>query len=246
MNDEEDSNNIEPKDDDKNGPTVLFEASDRVPAFLQGMATDAVVSGSATGTSQPIEVHLDDAGVYIRYNEYPYVPPIQYKPTIIVTEYKEVSSEPIQKESIVPFDQAYERIVGSIDSSVSSHETWIEQAKKDLDYWNLLSKIASGIGFLIIISGILLALFGMFALGGMSLIYGVIAGAVARLFFQQKRIAETRVDDYQQQLSSVQNNRTAFHVINSIPDEAQRNEAKQKFVSRMINNLNIESNIDPV
>ena len=39
MKDMEVSSAIEPEDDDKNGPTVLFEAIDSVPAFLQGMAS---------------------------------------------------------------------------------------------------------------------------------------------------------------------------------------------------------------
>lgn len=234
MNNEEESDIIEP-DVDKNGPTVLSEASDSAPAFLQGIAIEAVVSGSATGTSQPLEVHLDDDGVYIRYNEYPYVPPIQYKPTIFVTEYKGVSSEPVLKESVVPFDQAYERIVGSIDSTVSSLESEIEQTKRDLEFWSLLSKIASGIGFFIIIVGIALALFGSLAIGGITTIYGAITGAVATLFFRQKGLAESRIDDYQQQLTIAQNNRTAFHAINFIPDEAERNEAKREFVSRLLN-----------
>lgn len=234
MNDEEESNNIEPEDDDKSGPTVLFEESDSVPAFLQGIATHAVVSGSATGTSQPLEMHFDDTGINIRYNEYPYLPPVQYKPTFIIAEQKEIPTEPMPKESVISYDIAYERTIGSIDATISSLERMIEQANKDSDYWNKLSKIAGGIGFVVIIIGIGLFLFSLIALGGISSISGVISGAVAALFYKQYRDAQIRVDNYQNQLVSVEKSEIAFHVINSITDEAERNQQKQRFVSSIL------------
>lgn len=234
MNDIEDSNFIEPESDDDSDPTIVFEESDSIPAFLQGMATDAVVSGLATGTVQPLEIHLDDSGVYLRYNEYSYLPPIQYKPTIIITEQKEISTEPIPKESVVSYDEAYERIIGSIDATISSLERMIEQANIDSDYWNKLSKIAGGIGFIVIIIGISLFLFNLLTLGGISSISGVISEAVAALFYKQSIIAKSRVDDYQYQLVSVQKYEIAFHVINSITDETERNDLKKRFVSRIL------------
>lgn len=147
----EEPSDIEPENEGNIGPTVLNEESDTTPAFLQGIAVDAVTSGSATGTAQPVEVRFDESGLYIRYYEY-YVPrAIRDQPPIFVTNYKEIPEEVEQKEVTVSFNKAYDRIIGSISATISLIEPMFKETNGKAQEWNRWSMIAAISGFIIIV-----------------------------------------------------------------------------------------------
>jgi hypothetical protein len=139
-----------------------------------------------------------------------------------------------QVTHVITYDAAFERVTGSTTFVLDQLEVSYRQTREQSQGWYRLSAIAAGIGFLLIIGGVVTVIVGQLTAGIITSVAGVIPEAAAALFFAQGKEANKRVDVIQEKLGAARELLTALEIANTISDEASRNEMKRSIVIKAL------------
>lgn len=135
---------------------------------------------------------------------------------------------------VISYDAAFERVTGSTTFVLDQLEVSYRQTREQSQGWYRLSAIAAGVGFLLIIAGVVTVIVGQLTAGIITSVAGVIPEAAAALFFAQGKEANRRVDAIQEKLGEARELLTALEIANTISDEISRNEMKRSIVIKAI------------
>lgn len=131
-------------------------------------------------------------------------------------------------------DQAFERIGAAIRSNLVQLEQNINQSRKESAQFFKLTLVFSGLGFCVVIGGIILLLLGQVTAGVVSTITSLIPEATAVLFFQKDKELRSQIDRYHQQLLDSQRILTMVDIAETVTDEQTRDNLKKEIIFRVL------------
>lgn len=134
----------------------------------------------------------------------------------------------------VPYDAAFERVAGSTDFNLRQIELNYNQARDQAKDWSRFSLLAAVAGLVLIGVGVIALIFGQITAGLITTLSGVITTAVAKLFFDQSKAANRRVDDIQKRLTEAQRIQEAVKIASTIGDPQRRDKLKAEIVRKAL------------
>jgi len=176
-------------------------------------AYDAVTSGSPAAALGSGTVTAGDNGIFVGGNIY---------------------NIAIARPDFVPYDIAYERIVGSTASVTTQLELNNSQIRGQSQGWYQWSIIAAVLGFLLFIIGVVAIIFGKTTAGIITTIAGIIPEVVAGLFFRQSKQANERVDTIQKNLTDAHKMSEAVEIANTMSNVQDRDKLKAEIVRKAL------------
>ncbi|NPA72662.1 MAG: hypothetical protein GXO35_07520 [Gammaproteobacteria bacterium] len=139
--------------------------------------------------------------------------------------YNSVGSKRILSE-----EQAFERIGGAARLVYEQIRIDIEQARKESGQIHNLLLIFVVVGFLFILSGVVLIYFNQVTGATVSGVSSVISGTVATLLFKKDTELRKRVAEYHEQLLEIQRILTMIDIAETIADGSIRDEMKRRII----------------
>ena len=110
----------------------------------------------------------------------------------VITAGRDVTGRDVVKE--IPTSVAFERITAAATLTLRQLEKNYEQARNQANNWSRISLIAAGIGFLMVLAGIVQLLLGNTTIGIVTSVSGIVPEIAAALFFNQVKGANARVE----------------------------------------------------
>jgi hypothetical protein len=137
-------------------------------------------------------------------------------------------------EIVIPYDAAFERVVGSTAFVLNQLELSYRQTREQSQGWFQVSLIAAAVGFALIVIGVIAIIFGQVTGGIITAISSIVPNAAAALFFVQSKAANERVDAIQMRLTEARELQTAVEIVNTIDDPKSRDELKAEIVRKAL------------
>lgn len=138
------------------------------------------------------------------------------------------------RDITVPLSTAFDTIAHSTASVLHQLEEIYTQTREQAQGWFRFSLIAAGIGFILIGSGVVVAVFGQVTAGLIASLSSAVPNVVAALFFLQSKAANERVDAIQKKLTEAREVHTAVEIANSIETKRERDRLKAEIVRKVI------------
>ena len=135
---------------------------------------------------------------------------------------------------IIPYETAFERVVGSTTFVLRQLELSYRQTREQSQGWFRFSLIAACVGFVLVGTGVIAVIFGQTTAGVITAISSVVPDVAAALFFVQSRAANGRVDTIQANLTEARDIQTAVEIVNTINDPKARDDLKAEIVRKAL------------
>ena len=116
----------------------------------------------------------------------------------------------------------------------SQLEISYKQTREQSYMWFRSSLIAAGVGFLLVIAGVIAIVFGQVTEGMLSTISSIVPNTIAALFFLQLRASNERVDAILRKLNEAREIETAVEIANSVETKRERDRLKSEIVRKVI------------
>ena len=120
------------------------------------------------------------------------------------------------KELILSAEQAFERIGAAVRLNLEQLENNIKQARSESNQFFKLTLLFAGLGFIIIVLGVLLLIFGQATAGIVTSISSIIPEVTASLFFTKDRELRKTIHAYHQHMLDSQQILTMIDVSETI------------------------------
>jgi len=137
------------------------------------------------------------------------------------------------KEAI-PSDNDFRRIATRSTFIRNQLEISYGQAREQAYMWFRFSLIAAGIGFLLVVAGVIAVVLGQGTEGMITAVSSIVPNTVAALFFLQSKASNERVDVILRKLSEAREIETAVEIANSIETKRERDRLKSEIVRKVI------------
>lgn len=156
------------------------------------------------------------------------------KGTIVTGNNNSMISQSAKNVEVVPFNTAFERLSGSTTFVVDQLKISYEQTREQAKGWFRFSIIAALLGFVLIISGAIVAIVGQTTAGIITALASVIPNIASALFFAQSKSANERVDTILLQMSEAREILTSVEIANTIDDGKARDKLKAEIVRKAL------------
>ena len=150
----------------------------------------------------------------------------------MVTAGRDVTGRDVVRE--VPTSAAFERIAAAATLTLGQLERDYEQARLQANNWSRISLIAAGIGFLMVLVGIVQLLLGNTTVGIVTLVSGIVPEIAAALFFNQVKNANARVDAYHKNLLEAEAVHRAIELCETIEDSQTKVRVKETIIKQVL------------
>jgi hypothetical protein len=127
-------------------------------------------------------------------------------------------------------DQAFERIGAAVRLNLEQLKGSIEQARNESSQFFKLTLIFAGLGFLVVVSGVVLLLAHQVAGATVTSISGIIPELTAVLFFRKDKELRIAVGKYNQHLLDSQHILTMIDVAETIQNVQERDSLKRQII----------------
>jgi hypothetical protein len=138
------------------------------------------------------------------------------------------------KGRVLSSEQAFERIGAAVKLNLEQLESNINQARKESNQFFKLTLVFAGLGFLIILSGVLFLVFGQTSAGIVTSISSIIPEVTASLFFSKDKELRKTIQSYHQHMLESQQILTMIDVSETIKNEAERDKMKQEIIYKVL------------
>lgn len=138
------------------------------------------------------------------------------------------------KEQILSAEQAFERIGAAVRLNLEQLENNIKQARSESNQFFKLTLLFAGLGFLIIMLGVLLLIFGQATAGVVTSISSIIPEVTASLFFTKDRELRKTIHAYHQHMLESQQILTMIDVSETIGNNLERDKMKQEIIYKVL------------
>lgn len=150
----------------------------------------------------------------------------------VVTAGRDVIGRDVVRE--VPTSAAFERIAAAATLTLGQLERDYEQARLQANNWSRISLIAAGIGFLMVLVGIVQLLLGNTTVGIVTSVSGIVPEIAAALFFNQVKNANARVDAYHKNLLEAEAVHRAIELCETIEDNQTKERLKETIIKQVL------------
>jgi hypothetical protein len=140
--------------------------------------------------------------------------------------------EPLEKDSRI--DKTFQKISETARFVTKQLEASYAQAREQAYTWFRFSIIAAGVGFLLIVIGVIVLMLGRTTEGIITTVSSIVPNVIAALFFVQSKASNERVDAIQSKLSESREIHTAVEIANSIETKKERDKLKAEIVRKVI------------
>ena len=135
----------------------------------------------------------------------------------------------------VEAEPAFERIAAAAVQTSQQIKELCDQAKQQAAFWFWASAIAAVLGFVLVFGGIIAILFfRQSTVAIFSTVCGLLLEATARLFFQQSKEANTRVDEYRKGLLEAQGIFQAIELSKTSESSEGRDHLRESIVKKLL------------
>jgi len=131
-------------------------------------------------------------------------------------------------------DQAFERIGAAVRLNLSQLESNIKQARTESNQFFKLTLLFSGLGFLVILGGVIFLLLGQTTAGIVTTVASLIPEVTAGLFYSKDRELRKTVQAYHQHMLESQKLLTMIDVSETIIDQVERDRMKQEIIFKVL------------
>jgi hypothetical protein len=150
----------------------------------------------------------------------------------VVTAGRDVTGRGVVRE--IPTSIAFERIAAAATLTLRQLERNYEQARNQANNWSRISLIAAGIGFLMVLAGIVQLLLGNTTVGIVTSVSGIVPEIAAALFFNQVKDANARVDAYHKNLLEAEAVHRAIELCETIEDNHAKERLKETVIKQVL------------
>jgi hypothetical protein len=137
-------------------------------------------------------------------------------------------------KEVIPSDNDFRRIATRSTFIRNQLEISYGQAREQAYTWFRFSLIAAGVGFLLVVAGVIAVVLGQVTEGMITAISSIVPNTVAALFFLQSKASNERVDVILRKLSEAREIETAVEIANSIETKRERDRLKSEIVRKVI------------
>ena len=134
----------------------------------------------------------------------------------------------------VTYDPAIAQIADATNFNLRQIDLNYNQARDQAKDWSRFSMIAAVAGLVLVGAGVVALIFGQLTPGLITTLSGGVTTAVAKLFFDQSKAANKRVDDIQKQLNAAQWIQEAVRIARTIGDPQQRDKYNADILKRAL------------
>jgi hypothetical protein len=138
------------------------------------------------------------------------------------------------KNKVLSAEQAFERIGAAVRLNLEQLENNVEQARNESNQLFKLTLFFAGLGFLIIIMGVILLIFGQATAGVVTSISSIIPEVTAGLFFTKDKELRKTIQTYHQHMLESQQILTMIDVSETIGNEIERDKMKQEIIYKVL------------
>lgn len=150
----------------------------------------------------------------------------------VITTGRDVTGRDVVKE--IPTSVAFERIAAAATLTLRQLERNYEQARNQASNWSRISLIAAGIGFLMVLVGIVQLLLGNTTVGIVTSVSGIVPEIAAALFFNQVKGANARVDAYHRNLIQAEAVHRAIELCETVEDNQAKERLKETIIKQVL------------
>ena len=144
---------------------------------------------------------------------------------------------PIKKDDKLPVisgERAFERIGAAVRLNLNQLEKNIEQARQESGQFFRLTLVFSSIGFIIVLTGVMLLLAGQVTAGVVTSISSVVPEVTALLFFNKDKELRTTIEAYHQHMLNSQQILTMIDVAETIKNLEEQDQMKQQIIFKVL------------
>ena len=153
------------------------------------------------------------------------------KDIVATPEGVEVGKSSEGRSIVIPYDEAYDKIVNNIERVLELNHT---QAREQAQRWFQASLIVAIVGIILVGIGVVTLMRGNTSTGIVSTISSVITEAIAALFFVQSRKANDRVDGITADLTESRKLFSLVGMVDTVTDQKSRDKLKAEFVLKVL------------
>jgi len=151
----------------------------------------------------------------------------------VVVSGKDSAGAPVQHA--VEADTAFERISAAAVQTGHQIQGLYDRASQQANLWFIASAAAAILGFILVVTGIVTLLFFRQDIAViLSTGLGLLLEAVARLFFQQSKDANKRVDGYLDDLQDARQIYEAIELVKTSESPETRDRLRQMIIERLL------------
>ncbi|HEX9941957.1 MAG TPA: hypothetical protein VGG03_08075 [Thermoanaerobaculia bacterium] len=130
--------------------------------------------------------------------------------------------------------EAFERIGAAVRLNLEQLERNIEQARHESSQFFRMTLILSALGFLIVLGGVALLLYGEVAAGAVTAAASVIPEVTAALFFNKDKELRRTIVAYHQHMIDSQQTLTMIDVAETIRNHDDRDRMKREIINKAL------------
>lgn len=155
----------------------------------------------------------------------PFVSAISAKPATV---------SPVNTPAVLNEHQAFERIGAEVRLNLTQLELNISQARSSSSQFFKLTLISAGLGFLVVIAGVVLLLSGQVTAGVVTVASSVVAEITAALLLRKDSELRAALEDYNKNILESQRIITMVDLTETIRDAAERDRLKRDVIFKVL------------
>ena len=136
---------------------------------------------------------------------------------------------------VISGEQALDRIGAAVRLNLNQLERNIEQARTESSQFFKLTLVFASLGFLVVLCGVCLLLFGQVTAGIVASVASVIPEVTAALFFKKDKELRKTIEAYHQHMLESQRILTMVDVASTMMNGTDRDHMKQEIILKVLN-----------